>query len=141
MIDVRPFVSLALLALLVATTMPTPACASPARRLARQGVVVVPVPSAAPAPPLVVPLPGASPVVASRPLRPWRKTLVQPVALVVPVPVAPLVVGPTVAVPAAPPAFAPQPAVPQSPTPAPVEVIPAPRAAGGGEPELRFAAP
>jgi len=112
MIDVRPFVSLALLALLVATTMPTPACASPARRLARQGVVVVPVPSAAPAPPLVVP-----------------------------VPVAPLVVGPTVAVPAAPPAFAPQPAVPQSPTPAPVEVIPAPRAAGGGEPELRFAAP
>jgi len=111
MIDVRPFVSLALLALLVATTMPTPACASPARRLARQGVVVVPVPSAAPAPPLVVPLPGALPVVASRPLRPWRK------------------------------AFAPQPAVPQSPTPAPVEVIPAPRAAGGGEPELRFAAP
>lgn len=149
---------------LIATTLwtgavPSAAHASPARRLARQGVVVVPVPSAVPAPPVVVPLPGALPVITSRPLRPWRKSIVQPVAVVVPVPVAPLVVGPTVAAPVSPliaipqhvspgllpieppPLAVPQPVVPQSPTPAPVEAIPAPRAAGVGEPELRFATP
>lgn len=153
---------------LLVTSLPSPAAASPARRLARQGVMVVPVPTAAPAPAVVMPLPGAVPVVASRPLRPWRKSLVQPVAVLVPVPGVPLAAAATLAVPtspapivvpapedALPAAVAPQPSasVPQAapqqsrsvlaPTPAPgVEQIPAPAPGpAGGDPELRFGTP
>lgn len=151
---------------LLVTSLPALAHASPARRLARQGVVVVPVPTATPAPAVVMPLPGALPVVTSRPLRPWRKSLVQPVAVLVPVPGVPLVAAPTLEAPAspapivvpapeeaAPAAVAPQPttsvpqAAPQQPrsvlAPAPgVEQIPAPLPGpAGGEPELRFGTP
>lgn len=85
-----------------AAARPSTANASPARRLARQGVIVVPVPTAVPAPPVVVPIPGAVSVVAPRPLRPWRTTLVQPVAVLVPVPVGPVLVGSTSVLPASP---------------------------------------
>lgn len=158
MIAARRVATLSLIVTALASAMPDPVWASPARRLARQGVVVVPVPTAAPAPAVVMPLPGALPVVTSRPLRPWRKSLVQPIAVLVPVPGGPLVAGPTLAEPtgpaplvvpaeepAAPTTVAPQPAAPtppQSPTPAAaVEQLPAPPATPAGEPELRFGSP
>lgn len=106
MIAVRTVVTVSMVLAAVAMPVSSPAFASPARRLARQGVMVVPVPTAAPAPAVVVPVPGALPIVASRPLRPWRKTLVQPVAVLVPVPGVPVVAAPIVAAPSpAEPAF------------------------------------
>jgi hypothetical protein len=152
MIAARRLALPSLLVTVIAVAMPGSTSASPARRLARQGVIVVPVPTATPAPAVVMPLPGAVPVVAARPLRPWRKSLVQPVAVLVPVPGVPLVAAPTSAEPAhpaplvvpaphqaAPAAVAPQPAGPPVGT---VEAIPAPAPqAGRIEPDIQFGTP